>query len=84
MDRLCDLITIRKDLGRSHRGKSMAVLASGPDHGLPEGFESPFRLTCDFLGMQYIGAYYQQYGKDHQPISVHTAEPREMGASWIS
>lgn len=82
MDRLSDLITIRKDLGRTLRGKSLAVLASGTDADLPEGFEAPFRLTADYLGMQYIGSFYQQFGKHGEPIRPSTAEARKRGALW--
>ena len=68
IDRLTDLITIRKDLGRMLDGKSLAVIASGSDPCLPEGFEFPFRLTCEYLGMKYIGAYYVQMEEDMSPL----------------
>ena len=84
VDRLSDLITIRKDLGRSLRGKAVAVIASGTDEGLPQGFEAPFRLTCDYLGMRYVGVFYLQFGKDDQPVSANAAEARAAGASWIA
>ena len=84
VDRLSDLITIRKDLGRSLRGKTVAVVASGTDAFLPEGFESPFRLTCDYLGMQYIGEYYQQYGKNDRPVCDCATAAREIGSSWMA
>ena len=84
VDRLSDLITIRKDLGRSLRGKAVAVIASGTDEGLPQGFEAPFRLTCDYLGMRYVGACYLQFGKGNQPVSTDAAEARAAGASWIA
>jgi hypothetical protein len=83
MDRLSDLITIRKDLGRKLRGKSMAILASGTDDDLPEGFEAPFRLTADYLGMKYIGSFYQQFGKNGEPIRPSTVEARKLGESWV-
>ena len=82
VDRLSDLITIRKDLGRSLRGKAVAVIASGTDERLPQGFEAPFRLTCDYLGMRYVGACYLQFGKGDQPGDA--AEARAAGASWIA
>lgn len=84
VDRLNDLITIRKDLGRRLRGKSVALLASGTDAALPEGFESPFRLTCNYLGMRYIGAFYEQYGKDDKPVSDCAVQAQDTGASWMS
>jgi multimeric flavodoxin WrbA len=84
VDRLSDLITVRKDLGRSLRGKSVALLASGTDESFPEGFESPFRLTCDYLGMRYVGAFYLQFGKNDEPIHGGITKAQAIGASWIS
>ncbi len=72
------------DLGRSLRGKAVAVIASGTDEGLPQGFEAPFRLTCDYLGMRYVGVFYLQFGKDDQPVSANAADARAAGASWIA
>ena len=84
VDRLSDLITIRKDLGRCLRGKSVAVVASGTDAALPTGFESPFRLTCEYLGMTYVGAFYSQFEKNDQPFPNLETEARAFGESWIS
>jgi NAD(P)H-dependent FMN reductase len=84
VDRLSDLITIRKDLGRLLRGKAVAVVASGTDNALPAGFESPFRLTCEYLGMKYVGALYSRFSKNDQPLPSVDAEAKEFGASWIS
>ena len=84
VDRLSDLITIRKDLGRRLRGKSLAVLASGTDDQLPPGFESPFRLTCEYLGMHYIGTSYWQFRKNDEPMPNLERKGSEVAASWIS
>lgn len=83
-DRLSDLITIRKDLGRLLRGKSVAVVACGTDETIPDGFEVPFQRTCEYLGMRYVGAFYLPYGKDDRVSSAHLEEAREVGVSWIS
>jgi len=57
-DRITDLVTIQKKMGRQLKGKSVFVLAVGTDEDLPEGFEAPFRLTADYLNMHYKRAIY--------------------------
>jgi multimeric flavodoxin WrbA len=82
-DRLSDLVTIRKDLGRSLKGISVAVVATGTNEHLPEGFEAPFRLTCEYLDMRYIGALYQQYDGDDQPVAGGTQAVAEIARTWM-
>jgi multimeric flavodoxin WrbA len=54
IDRLTDLLKIRKDLGRSLRGKRVFVISSF--HGaVPKGFEDTFEQTCKYMGMEYLG-----------------------------
>ena len=84
VDRLSDLITIRKDLGRALRGKAVAIVASGTDNLLPESFESPVRLTCEYLNMNYVGAFYSQFEKNDQPSPSLDASARAFGAIWLS
>jgi hypothetical protein len=81
VDRLTDLITIRKDLGRMLHGKSLAVIASGSDPCAPEGFESPFRLTGEYLGMNYIGSHYVQMEDDLSPEQLRSRVGR---LAWIT
>lgn len=53
LDRISDLLKSRKALGRQLRGKSLSVLSCS---GSPESwdcFYAPFRLSADYLGMQY-------------------------------
>jgi multimeric flavodoxin WrbA len=59
-DRLTDLITTSKSLGRSLAGKLTFLLATGSDADLPEGFEVPFKRTSEYFGMSYKGSYYFQ------------------------
>jgi ribosomal-protein-alanine N-acetyltransferase len=66
-DRLSDLVTIRKEQGRSLKGRSVAVVASGTDDRLPEGFEAPFRQTCRYLDMHYRGILYIKFGDERVP-----------------
>ena len=58
-DRLTDLITIKRDTGRQLRGKSASMVAVGTDPAIPDGFETPFKHTSAYLGINYKGcAYY--------------------------
>ena len=59
-DRLTDLVTVRKDLGRQLQDRRLVVLACGSESLLPEGFEVPFRDTAAYFGMRYGGAFYAQ------------------------
>lgn len=54
-DRLSDLLKIRKELGRQLRGKSMAVLSCSRADDVDYDFEIPFRLSANYLGMDYLG-----------------------------
>jgi NAD(P)H-dependent FMN reductase len=84
VDRLGDLFTIREDLGRLLRGKSLALVASGTSPELPAGFELPFRLTCEYLGMRYLGAFYWRFKTNDRPFPDLAARARKVGAGWIS
>ena len=59
-DRFSDLVTLRKDLGRQLKGRTVFVLACGSDPRMPEGFEVPFQETAAYLDMSYGGAFYAQ------------------------
>ena len=52
-DRLSDLLMSRKDLGRQLRGKRMSVLSVSNGEQGNESFFVAFRLTADYLGMDY-------------------------------
>ena len=58
-DRLTDLVTVQKQMGRQLRGKATFLLAVGADPELPPGFEVPFQLTSEYLDMHYQGCIYQ-------------------------
>lgn len=53
-DRISDCLKICKDTGRKLRGKEMAVISSGSDKELNQGFHMPFIETAKYLGMIYI------------------------------
>jgi len=59
-DRLTELITVQKDLGRKLKGKRCYLIACGTDEALPDGFEVPFKKTCDYFGMEFKGTFYQK------------------------
>ena len=51
-------IGIKKDLGRGLRGKTESMVAVGADPTIPDGFETPFKHTAAYLGLQYKGCTY--------------------------
>lgn len=57
-DRLTDLVTIQKSLGRQLKGKKIFLVAVGSEEQLPVGFEVPFRLTAQYFDMQFVASYY--------------------------
>ena len=54
-DRLTDLITIEKDLGRKLRGKQMAVVSTSNGNNLGDNFWLPFKASAEYLGIKYLG-----------------------------
>jgi len=59
-DRLTDLITIHKEMGRRLKGKEVFLVAVGASDCIPDGFENPFRSTSEYLDMKFISTYYCQ------------------------
>ncbi|MFY0592918.1 flavodoxin family protein [Roseivirga sp.] len=53
-DRISDLLTIEKPLGRKLRGKRMAAISTSNGNNLGDSFWLPFRASADYLGMTYI------------------------------
>lgn len=53
-DRLTDLLTIEKQLGRKLRGKKIAVITSSVGENLGDNFWLPFQETAKYLGMEFI------------------------------
>ncbi|WP_448697944.1 flavodoxin family protein [Mucilaginibacter sp. AW1-3] len=62
-DRLTDIVTINKEIGRQMKGKSISVIAAGSDPRLPDGFEVPFLLTAQYFGMVFKGATYRLFAE---------------------
>ena len=57
-DRFTYIVTVKKEIGRRLSGKSMFLIAVGTDEKLREGFETPFKLTAEYLGMIYQDGVY--------------------------
>lgn len=57
-DRLTDLVTTEKHLGRQLKGKFILLCAVGSDPELPKGFEVPFELTAKYFNMIYLDKIY--------------------------
>jgi multimeric flavodoxin WrbA len=64
-DRITDLLTIEKELGRELRGKKMVVLSCSIGNNLGEQFWLPFSETANYLGMAYIGNLHTFGDKDN-------------------
>ncbi len=79
LDRLTDLTTIRKELGRALAGTSLAVVSTGNDVVAPEGFDVPFRRTADYLDLRYAGIHFQD-----ARLPYDTAAARAFGASLVT
>ena len=72
-DRLTDLITVRKDIGRLLKGKHISLLVTGTGDELPEGFEVPFRLTCDYFDMRFVTTCYWYTGDHAELLTANAA-----------
>ena len=58
VDRLTDLLTTHKPLGRQLRGKLLGVLSCANDAEVNPSFYDAFRLTAEYLGMEYAGEWH--------------------------
>jgi len=65
-DRITDLLTIRKELGRKLRGKKMAVISCSIGNNLGEYFWLPFSETANYLGMEYLGNIHTITGDNNE------------------
>lgn len=68
-DRLTDLLTTHKRLGRQLRGgKKMYSIACSSDAVAYEGFTMPFKNTAEYLGMEYGGHLHSWYDVENDLI----------------
>ncbi|MBD0400676.1 flavodoxin family protein [Flammeovirga sp. EKP202] len=63
-DRITDLITIEKELGRQLRGKNMAVITTSNGGNLGDDFWHPFKHSALYLGMNFLGGEHVVNGMD--------------------
>lgn len=61
-DRITDLLTIEKDLGRNLRGKKMAAISSSYGDNLEEQFWLPFQRSAEYLGMYFKASLHTKAG----------------------
>lgn len=57
-DRLTDIVTVKKDIGRKLTNKIISLLAVGTDKELPDGFEVPFISTSIYFNLTYLSGIY--------------------------
>ena len=69
-DRLSDLMSVRKDLGRQLKGKKMAVIACSSDGVEYPALWEPFKLTAEYLDMKYLGHAHTWVKDEKIPISA--------------
>jgi len=62
-DRLSDLLTIRKDIGRGLKGKTMYLVICSSDEKRYEGFDLPFEQTAAYLDMRWGGSIHTWVGE---------------------
>ncbi|OJJ13894.1 FMN reductase [marine bacterium AO1-C] len=67
-DRITDLLTIEKPLGRQLRGKNMAAISSSGGNDLGDTFWLPFSESAQYLGMQYLGNVHTYFDEDNAAI----------------
>lgn len=73
-DRISDLITIEKDLGRKLRGKKMASISASGGNDLGELFWLPFRRSAEYLGMVYLGDLHVKVNENHNQLKKGMTE----------
>lgn len=54
-DRISDLLTIEKEMGRQLRGKGFGAISCSLNSVVEEVFWHPFKSTAGYLGMTYLG-----------------------------
>jgi multimeric flavodoxin WrbA len=60
-DRMTELVTTSKEMGRALAGKEVSVFATGTDRDMPDGFEVPFKRTAEYFKMNYAGTIYAKF-----------------------
>jgi len=79
VDRLSDLVTMRKRLGRALAGRRLYVLATSTEASLPAGFEQTFRSTAEYLDMSWGGCLHVCFDHDLQLSPQAASAARRFG-----
>lgn len=66
-DRLTDLIRYHRELRGRLLGKLCFVITTSESPELPPGFDLPFVLTCNYLGMTWGGSYHAYFWDEWRP-----------------
>ena len=69
-DRISDLIRTHKDTGRKLRGKNMIMFSCSNSDNVNDGFTEPFKLSAEYLGMNYLGGLHTWVDNDIIPNDV--------------
>ena len=77
-DRLSDLLTIEKSLGRKLQGKEISVLSTGYEQELPDCFIEPFELTAEYMQFVFRGFGYLPVNKENNLSKANAI------AQWFS
>ena len=64
-DRITDLLTIEKEMGRQLRKKNMVVITSSIGNNLGDDFWIPFTKSANYLGITYLGNIHTIVGEDN-------------------
>lgn len=79
LDRFTDLLTIKKEMGRQLRGKSLLAVSVSKSDDCPTEFPMPFERSAEYLGMTWIG--YAHFPVDD--LEIYNARIEEVG-SYLS
>jgi NADPH-dependent FMN reductase len=82
-DRLTDLTSVRKDLGRRLAGRSVSLVTSSTEPELPPGFEVPFQASCEYLDMHYRGGFHGWCKNAASPPKEVLAAARAFGSAFL-
>ncbi len=82
-DRLTDLTSVHKELGRALAGRTVVLVSSSTEEALPPGFEQPFQASCDYLKMVYGGSFHGWCRNGNPPPQEVLEAARAFGQSVL-
>ncbi|MEZ5471085.1 MAG: NAD(P)H-dependent oxidoreductase [Marinicella sp.] len=66
LDRISDCLRVEKNTGRKFRGMNLAIISVSNDTP-PKHYAEPFKLSAEYLGMNYLGDQHVIVNDDNQP-----------------